>query len=205
VLGDWDHPYRTMDPKYEAQQLRAFGQVLQNGHVYRGAKPVHWCLNCRSALAEAEVEYEENTSPAVDVGFELINEDREKLRQAFDLDMLPAGPVYAVIWTTTPWTLPANEALSVHPDYLYSLVATNRGSLLLASDLRARVDSYAEKGITKTHAMRRMISRASTGARSRDSLSPPVLRARGADRARRARHARCRHRHRPHRARARTR
>ena len=152
VLGDWDHPYRTMDPKYEAQQLRAFGQVLNNGHVYRGAKPVHWCLNCRSALAEAEVEYEENTSPAVDVGFELINEDRERLRQAFDLEMLPAGPVYAVIWTTTPWTLPANEALSVHPDYLYALIPTNRGSLLLASDLRARVDSYAEKGIARTQA-----------------------------------------------------
>jgi len=152
VLGDWDHPYRTMDPKYEAQQLRAFGHVLRNGHVYRGAKPVHWCLNCRSALAEAEVEYEENTSPAIDVGFELVSEDREKLRQAFDLDMLPAGPVYAVIWTTTPWTLPADEALSVNPDFLYSLIATNRGSLLLASDLRARVDSYAEKGITKSHA-----------------------------------------------------
>jgi isoleucyl-tRNA synthetase len=150
VLGDWDHPYRTMDPKYEAQQLRAFGRVLQNGHVYRGAKPVHWCLNCRSALAEAEVEYEENTSPAVDVGFELIKEDRERLREIFDLDMLPAGPVYAVIWTTTPWTLPADEALSVHPDYLYSLVPTNRGSVLLASDLRARVATYAEKGITKT-------------------------------------------------------
>jgi len=149
VLGDWEHPYRTMDPMYEAQQLRAFGRVLQNGHVYRGAKPVHWCLNCRSALAEAEVEYEEKTSPAIDVGFELIKEDREKLREAFDLDMLPAGPVYAVIWTTTPWTLPANEALSVHPDNLYSLIKTTRGSLLIASDLRSRVDSYAEKGITQ--------------------------------------------------------
>jgi isoleucyl-tRNA synthetase len=149
VLGDWEHPYRTMDPAYEAQQLRAFGTVLQNGHVYRGAKPVHWCLNCRSALAEAEVEYEEKTSPAVDVGFELINEDREKLRQAFGLDMLPAGPVYALIWTTTPWTLPANEALSVHPDYLYSLIKTNRGSFLLASELRARVDEYAEKGVIR--------------------------------------------------------
>ena len=149
VLGDWNHPYRTMDPHYEAQQLRSFGEVLKNGHVYRGAKPVHWCLNCRSALAEAEVEYEERTSPAIDVGFALVDEDRERLRQAFDMDLLPAGPVYAVIWTTTPWTLPANEALSVHPDYLYSLIETNRGGLLLASDLRARVDAYAEKGITK--------------------------------------------------------
>jgi isoleucyl-tRNA synthetase len=148
VLGDWDHPYRTMDPKYEAQQLRAFGQVLHNGHVYRGAKPVHWCLNCRSALAEAEVEYEEKTSPAVDVGFELLNEDRDRLRHAFDLDRLPPGPIFAVIWTTTPWTLPANEALSVHPDYLYSLVKTSRGTLLLASELRARVDTYADQGVT---------------------------------------------------------
>jgi isoleucyl-tRNA synthetase len=149
VLGDWDHPYRTMDPAYEAQQLRAFGQVVHNGHVYRGVKPVHWCLDCRSALAEAEVEYEVRTSPAVDVGFALVDEDREKLRRAFDLDMLPVGPIFAVIWTTTPWTLPANEALSVHPDYLYTLVATNRGSVLLASDLRARVDTYAANGITK--------------------------------------------------------
>ena len=150
VLGDWDHPYRTMDPHYEAQQLRSFGEVLKNGHVYRGAKPVHWCLDCRSALAEAEVEYEESTSPAIDVGFALVDEDRERLRQAFDLDLLPAGPVYAVIWTTTPWTLPANEALSVHPDYLYSLIETNRGGLLLASDLRARVDAYPVNDITKT-------------------------------------------------------
>src|SRR5450631_1894456 len=149
VLGDWDHPYRTMDPAYEAQQLRAFGQVVHNGHVYRGVKPVHWCLDCRSALAEAEVEYEERTSPGIDVGFALVDEDREKLRQAFTLEMLPAGPVYAVIWTTTPWTLPANEALSVHPDYQYSLVATNRGSLLLASDLRGRVAEYAATGMTQ--------------------------------------------------------
>jgi isoleucyl-tRNA synthetase len=160
VLGDWAHPYRTMDPRYEAQQLRAFGQVVHNGHVYRGVKPVHWCLDCRSALAEAEVEYEERTSPAIDVGFALLDADREKLRAALDLDVLPAGPVYAVIWTTTPWTLPANEALSVHPDYLYSLVETNRGSVLLASDLVARVNTYAANGITKSGAA----DRDSTGA-----------------------------------------
>jgi isoleucyl-tRNA synthetase len=147
VLGDWDHPYRTMDPKYEAQQLRAFAQVLKNGHVYRGAKPVHWCLNCRSALAEAEVEYEEKTSPAVDVAFELIDEDREKLRRALGLSSLAPGAISAVIWTTTPWTLPANEALSVHPEYRYSLIETNRGALLLASDLASRVASYAPGGV----------------------------------------------------------
>jgi isoleucyl-tRNA synthetase len=147
VLGDWDHPYRTMDPKYEAQQLRAFARVLGNGHVYRGAKPVHWCLNCRSALAEAEVEYEEKTSSAVDVAFELIDQDREKLRQALGVGRLAAGPIYAVIWTTTPWTLPANEALSVHPEYRYSLIETDRGALLLASDLAARIASYASSGV----------------------------------------------------------
>ncbi len=147
VLGDWDHPYRTMDPQYEAQQLRAFAQVLKNGHVYRGAKPVHWCLNCRSALAEAEVEYEDKSSPAVDVAFELIDADREKLRHALGVSRLAEGPVAAVIWTTTPWTLPANEALSVHPEYRYSLLETNRGALLLASDLSARVASYAPGGV----------------------------------------------------------
>ena len=70
VLGDWDHPYRTMDPSFEAQQLRAFGKVIRNGHLYKGVKPVHWCLDCRSALAEAEVEYQEHTSPAIDVAFQ---------------------------------------------------------------------------------------------------------------------------------------
>ena len=81
VLGDWDHPYRTMEAKYEAQRVERLRRtvLLRNGHVYRGAKPVHWCLNCRSALAEAEVEYEENSSPAIDVGFELVSEDRDKL------------------------------------------------------------------------------------------------------------------------------
>ncbi|MGA0054859.1 MAG: class I tRNA ligase family protein, partial [Steroidobacteraceae bacterium] len=73
VMGDWDRPYRTMDPAYEAQQLRAFGRIVRNGHLYKGAKPVHWCLDCRSALAEAEVEYEEKTSPAIDVAFEVAD------------------------------------------------------------------------------------------------------------------------------------
>ncbi len=73
VLGDWEHPYLTMDPRYEAQQIRALGKVIRNGHVYQGVKPVHWCLDCRSALAEAEVEYEEHTSPAIDVAFRVVD------------------------------------------------------------------------------------------------------------------------------------
>jgi len=136
VLGDWDHPYTTMTPRNEADEMRVLGRLLEKGYVYRGLKPVNWCFDCGSALAEAEVEYEDRKDPAVDVGFQLIEEDREKLKKAFALDEAPSGPIYAVIWTTTPWTLPANQALNVHPEYLYSLVDTRRGWLILASELK---------------------------------------------------------------------
>ena len=107
VMGDWDRPYRTMDPAYEAQQLRAFGRIVRNGHLYKGAKPVHWCLDCRSALAEAEVEYEEKTSSAIDVAFEVS--DVADLAQRTGVDVTgDAIKPSLVIWTTTPWTLPAN-------------------------------------------------------------------------------------------------
>ena len=136
VLGDWDNPYLTMAYRNEADEIRALGVLLKKGYVYRGLKPVNWCFDCGSALAEAEVEYEDRTDIAVDVGFAIFEEDREKLKRAFALDDLFEGPIYAVIWTTTPWTLPANQALNVHPDYLYSLVETDRGALILANDLK---------------------------------------------------------------------
>src|ERR1700687_3320676 len=136
VLGDWEHPYTTMSCRHESDEIRALGQVLEKGYIYRGLKPVNWCFDCQSALAEAEVEYEDREDVAVDVGFALDDRDREKLAAAFHLPSLPAGPVYAVIWTTTPWTLPANQALNVHPEFQYSLVETDRGTLLLASDLK---------------------------------------------------------------------
>ena len=136
VLGDWEHPYTTMSYRNEADEIRALGQVLEKGYIYRGLKPVNWCFDCQSALAEAEVEYEDREDVAVDVGFALDDRDREKLAAAFHLPLLPVGPVYAVIWTTTPWTLPANQALNVHPEFQYSLVETDRGTLLLASDLK---------------------------------------------------------------------
>nr|MDQ6924290.1 isoleucine--tRNA ligase [Pseudomonadota bacterium] len=136
VLGDWEHPYTTMSYRNEADEIRALGQVLEKGYIYRGLKPVNWCFDCQSALAEAEVEYEDREDVAVDVGFKLDDRDREKLAAAFHLPPLPAGPVYAVIWTTTPWTLPANQALNVHPEFQYSLVETDRGTLVLASDLK---------------------------------------------------------------------
>jgi len=121
VLGDWEHPYLTMDPRYEAQQIRALGKVIHNGHLYRGAKPVHWCLDCRSALAEAEVEYEERTSTAVDVAFRVTDLADFARRTGIEPARL-AAPVSVVIWTTTPWTLPANEAVAVRDHFRYAAV-----------------------------------------------------------------------------------
>lgn len=121
VMGDWDRPYRTMDPAYEAQQLRAFGRIVRNGHLYKGAKPVHWCLDCRSALAEAEVEYEEKMSPAIDVAFEVADLADFTQRTGLDLGGSAIKPSL-VIWTTTPWTLPANEAVALGAEILYALV-----------------------------------------------------------------------------------
>ena len=111
-----------MAPRYEAQQLRAFGRIIANGHLYKGVKPVHWCLDCRSALAEAEVEYEEHASPAIDVGFRVL--DNADLARARGLGARDArrAPVDVVIWTTTPWTLPANQAVALRAEFSYVLV-----------------------------------------------------------------------------------
>src|ERR1700730_12697066 len=138
VLGDWDHPYRTMDPKYEAQQLRAFGRIIRNGHLYKGAKPVHWCLDCRSALAEAEVEYEDRTSTAIDVELRGVDVDDFAHRTGIAARRL-GGAVSVVIWTTTPWTLPADEAVTLRDEFTYVALAVERGGarevLVLAADL----------------------------------------------------------------------
>ena len=134
VLGDWEHPYLTMNHTTEAGIIRALGKVYQNGHLYQGQKPVNWCIDCGSALAEAEVEYENKRSPAIDVGFEAVNE-RDLLAAAMQIQIPADVRVFAVIWTTTPWTLPANQAVCVHPEFEYHLVSTARGWLLLASEL----------------------------------------------------------------------
>ena len=147
VLGDWEHPYKTMDFATEAAEIRTLGQLFERGYVYRGLKPVNWCFDCHSALAEAEVEYEDKTSIAIDVGFAIVEAEREKLGRAFGLAALPAGPVHAVIWTTTPWTIPANQALNVHPEFDYALVQTPRGCLVLAeARVEACLKSYALEG-----------------------------------------------------------
>ncbi len=135
VLGDWDHPYTTMAYKSEADEIRTLGKLLEKGFIYRGLKPVNWCFDCGSALAEAEVEYEDRVDIAVDVAFPIDDADRARLAAAFHLAALPDGPVSAVIWTTTPWTIPANQALNVNPEFTYALVATTRGHLVLAQDL----------------------------------------------------------------------
>jgi isoleucyl-tRNA synthetase len=132
VLGDWENPYLTMAPGNEADEIRVLGRLLEKGYVYRGLKPVNWCFDCGSALAEAEVEYEDRKDPAIDVGFAFAEPD--KLAKAFNTKVGKSG--LAVIWTTTPWTLPANQALNVHPEVTYNLVDTPRGLLILAADLQ---------------------------------------------------------------------
>ncbi|HST45141.1 MAG TPA: isoleucine--tRNA ligase, partial [Luteimonas sp.] len=120
VLGDWSHPYKTMDFRYEADMLRALSRIVANGHVVRGAKPVYWCFDCGSALAEAEIEYQDKTSPAVDVAY--AARDPRAIARAFGVDV-PAGVEIAVpIWTTTPWTLPASLAVTLGAELGYALV-----------------------------------------------------------------------------------
>jgi isoleucyl-tRNA synthetase len=132
VLGDWYNPYVTMDFNYEANIIRALGLMIKNGHLQQGFKPVHWCIDCGSALAEAEVDYEEKTSPSIDVAFVAVNpEECIKRFQA----KLEVKPLSIPIWTTTPWTLPANEAVCLHPEIDYSLVDTGKSYLILATDL----------------------------------------------------------------------
>jgi isoleucyl-tRNA synthetase len=146
ILGEWDNPYLTMNFKTEADEIRALGAILQKGYLYQGLKPVNWCLDCRSALAEAEVEYEDKTSAAIDVAFQVHPNHADKLARAFGLTHL-RGPAFAVIWTTTPWTLPANEAVSAHPDFDYELIDTPRGALILVRELAAAcLQRYALAG-----------------------------------------------------------
>ena len=148
VLGDWEHPYTTMEFKSEADEIRTLGKLLERGYLYRGLKPVNWCFDCHSALAEAEVEYEDRVDSAIDVGFPLVDPaERAKLARAFALDAPLEGRVYAVIWTTTAWTIPANQALNVHPELTYALVRTSRGYLVVAEDLvDACLVRYATEG-----------------------------------------------------------
>ncbi|RYF73416.1 MAG: isoleucine--tRNA ligase, partial [Comamonadaceae bacterium] len=132
VLGEWDHPYKTMDFANEAGELRAFKRVIERGFVYRGLKPVYWCFDCGSSLAEFEIEYADKKSQTIDVAFKA--HDPSKLAAAFDLPAL-GKDAFAVIWTTTAWTIPANQAINLNPELDYALVDTPRGLLVLAASL----------------------------------------------------------------------
>ena len=137
VLGDWDDPYITLRPAYEAEQIKVFGEMANKGHIYKGLKAVYWCTHCETALAEAEIEYAEKKSPAIYVKFAL-KDDKGMLPPALD-----PNKVFAVIWTTTPWTLPANVAIAVHPEFEYSWVAAGDEVYLLANELIPQVAEAA--------------------------------------------------------------
>lgn len=124
VGGDWENPYITLVPEYEGKQIEVFGEMAQKGYIYKGLKPVYWCRDCETALAEAEIEYHDKTSPSIYVAFP-VREGK---------GLLPGGS-FLVIWTTTPWTLPANLAIAVHPDRPYGIYRTPRGKLVLAREL----------------------------------------------------------------------
>ena len=165
VLGDWERPYRTMDPANEGGQIRAFKRVIERGFVYRGLKPVYWCFDCGSSLAEFEIEYADKKSDTLDVAFEA--NDAAALAKAFGLSALPGEgnkKAFAVIWTTTAWTIPANQALNAHPELEYALVDTPRGVLLLGAGLVEKaLERYKLEGTVvataKGEALRNLVFR----------------------------------------------
>ena len=164
VLGDWENPYRTMDAHFEADMLRALARIYANGHITRGFKPVHWCFDCGSALAEAEIEYQDKTSPAIDVVYDA--RDPVALAARFGVDIEAGAAVAVPIWTTTPWTLPASLAVSLGPDLDYVLVEGpsrngRRVLLVLAESLASR--ALARYGIESPVVLGRAKGRALDG------------------------------------------
>lgn len=156
ILGQWDKPYLTMNFDYEANMVRTLAKIIDNGHLSKGFKPVHWCTDCGSALAEAEVEYKNKISPAIDVMFAMDTDFNAKNIFGQDNGL----PTFAVIWTTTPWTLPANQAIAIHDDVEYALVALSDKNIILANDLvesvikRCDINEYKVLGTCKGHALR---------------------------------------------------
>ena len=124
VLGNWENPYLTINPEYEAEQVRVFGEMFKKGYIEKGLKPVYWCASCETALAEAEVEYADHTSTSIYVRFKFDEESTNKLKEKFDF-LKEENNIYSIIWTTTPWTIPSNLAISVHPRFEYSFFKYN--------------------------------------------------------------------------------
>jgi len=119
-MGEWDNPYLTLNPKYEAEQIRVFGEMFSKGYIYKGLKPVHWCANCETALAAAEIEYHDKESSSIYVRFPV----KDNLGKIFT--QYREGDTYVMIWTTTPWTIPGNMAVALNPEIEYSLVKTKK-------------------------------------------------------------------------------
>ncbi len=191
VLGRWEKPYLTMTADYEAAIARAFVEFLDRGYVYKGLKPVNWCIRCRTALAEAEVEYENHTSPSVWVRFPLVS-DPAKLDAA-----LAGRRVYGLIWTTTPWTIPANMAIAFHPNYEYVAAEVDGDVYIVAADL---LEQTAQQAALERAEDCGAHERGATGRRG---LPPSLPGAGFGGRAGRLRHPRPGHRRRSHRARSR--
>ena len=141
VLGTWSDPYLTMDFRYQAAIARTFGRFVEKGLVYKGKKPVHWCIHCRTALAEAEVEYEPHTSPSIYVEFPLAPESAGEL--AARVPALAGRDVAVLIWTTTPWTIPSNLALAFHPEFDYAAYEVDGRAVIVAERLAPAVAAVA--------------------------------------------------------------
>ena len=141
VVADWENPYTSMDKDFEASVVKSFSSILKNNHIYHGSKPVHWCIESESALAEAEVEYKDLVSDAVDILFKIS--DQNKFKKIFSLEDLK-GDIYCCIWTTTPWTLPANQAIAIGSNIDYVLVKIKDKYVIIAEDL---VDNFFEKAL----------------------------------------------------------
>jgi len=153
VLGNWENPYLTINPEFEAEQIRVFGEMYKNGYVEKGLKPVYWCASCETALAEAEVEYADHTSTSIYVRFKFDEESVNKIKQIIDPSRftLHASPVYAVVWTTTPWTIPSNMAICLHPELEYTLFEYKNDVYVIAQALLASFlqgVNWEEKNIT---------------------------------------------------------
>jgi isoleucyl-tRNA synthetase len=141
ILGDWEHPYLTMNFKYQAAIARSLGKFVEKGLVYKGKKPVHWCIHCRTALAEAEVEYEDHSSPSIYVEFALAPESADDVAQR--IPELKGRDVSVLIWTTTPWTIPSNLAIAFHPEFDYAAYEVGSRAVIVAEALAPKVAEVA--------------------------------------------------------------
>ncbi|MFH1458627.1 MAG: isoleucine--tRNA ligase [Candidatus Omnitrophota bacterium] len=174
VFGDWEHPYLTLDASYEEAIVRSFADLVKRGYIYRGLKPVNWCYVCETALAEAEVEYEDHVSPSIYVKFKLVSQSAGLPISQFNR---PTGPPahrpadsYLLIWTTTPWTLIANVAVAVHPDFAYFYISTDKGNLIVSKDLLPQV--MAQAGIEKYEVIREVKGKELEGLTYQHPLAP---------------------------------